>query len=509
MGNSILNSRKLAKNTILLYIRFIFTMLVSLYTSRVILKYLGVEDYGIYNVVGGVVAMFQIVSSSLSSSVSRHLTFELGKGNSERLSKMFVMSINIQLLLIVVLFLLLEPLGFWFIGQKLVIPESRLFAAYCVFQFSMITFAINLLGVPYIASIISHERMKAFAYIGILDVCLKLIIVYLLVISPIDKLIFYGFFHLLVALIICMICGIYCKNRFAECTYYYCFDKEILKIMFGFATWNFLGCTATLLKNQGLNILLNIFFGPVVNAARAISTQVNSAVNGFVSNFMTALTPQITKAYAQDDNDYLLNCIYKGSKFSFFLLYFLSLPLLIETEEILKLWLVDVPDSTVGFVRYILIFSLADTLSRTTINANNATGNIKKYQITIGTFNLLILPFAYFVIKLGCRPETTELISVVFTLISLFPRIYFVKKNIPITYLDFIFKVILPVLFVSCMGLILPLIIKKNIAYSVINLIFIVCVSFFSAFICIITFGCTKMEKKYLKKMINKYICIR
>lgn len=505
MGTNIEQKSKiLAKNTLLLYFRLLFSMVISLYTSRAILKYLGAEDYGIYNVVGGVVTMFSLVSGTLSSSVSRNLTFELGQGNFEKLRKTFSMSVNVQVCLILIILVLTETIGVWFLNCKMNIVNERMFAANWVLQFSILTFALNLFSVPYNASIISHEKMKSFAYIGMLEVTLKLLAVFLLVFNPFDKLVYYATLLFLVSVIIQSIYFVYCKKNFRECTYRFCFDYNILKGLLGFAGWNFLGSAAGLLKNQGLNILLNLFFGTIVNAARAIATQVNSAINGFVSNFMTALVPQITKAYAQKDYAYVVQCIYKGSKYSYFLLFFLSLPILVETEAILTLWLVNVPDTTINFVRYIIICSLADTLSRTTIHANNATGNIRDYQIVIGLFNLLILPVAYIGLKLGIKAESTELISCAFMLISILPRIYFVKKNIPISYLGYLKSVLSPIFFTSIVAVTLSVatyILVGNIRF---NVFIVICMCVFISAMSILFIGMSTTERKFIYNIIQK-----
>ncbi|MCS2640798.1 lipopolysaccharide biosynthesis protein [Bacteroides ovatus] len=500
------NSKVLAKNTLFLYIRMILMMLVALYTSRVILQYLGVEDYGIYNAVGGIVAMFGVISASLSTSISRNLTFELGKGDMEKLKKIFSMSLNIQLILIAIIFLFGETIAVWFLNVKMVIPETRLVAANWILQLSLITFAINLFSVPYNASIIAHERMNVFAYIGIIEVVLKLLVVYCLIASPIDRLIFYGSLLTFVAIVIQTIYFIFCKRHFEECSYHFIKDKSIFKELFGFATWNFIGSASSIFRSQGVNIILNLFFGPVVNAARAISMQVNNAINGFVGNFMTALTPQITKAYAQGNYTYLLQCIYRGSKFSYYLLYFLSLPVFIETDYILRLWLVNVPESTVGFVRYILLFSLVDTYSRALINANNATGDIKVYQIVIGSLNLTVLPIAYFALKMGASAESTVLVSVFVSLVGLYPRIYFNKKHFPVSYIDFTTKVIFPTVIVSVAGLIIPYIVFLLLpdTFGAFAVVTILC--FVSAASVIIILGCTKEERGYVISFIRKKI---
>ncbi len=491
------SSNRLAKNTIFLYIRMMITMLVSLYTSRVILKYLGVEDYGIYNAVGGVVSLFSIISGSLTTSISRNLTYELGTGNKDRLRKVFYMSVNIQLILIAIVVLLSETIAVWFLNKKMVIPPDRLYAANWVLQFAILSFSINLLTVPYNASIVSHERMSIFAYIGVADAVAKLLIVYLINISPIDKLISYSALLFLVALIQLCVYWVYCRRNFEECKYAFRFDSAVFKEMFGFATWSFIGASSSVLRDQGVNIVLNLFFGPIVNAARAISMQVNGAINGFVSNFMMALTPQITKAYAQGDFKYLLNCIYRGSKFSFFLLFALSLPVLVETEFILHLWLENVPDTTVWFVRYILLFSLVDTYSRTMINANNATGDIKTYQLVIGSLNLTVLPIVYIILKHGAAAESTVLVSIVVSLIGLYPRIYFNKKHFPIGYWVFTYRVLIPTCLVSAVSAIPPLICFSLMETGLIRLALIILVSIVSVIISVFLLGCTNEERRY------------
>ncbi|MDO4171251.1 MAG: MATE family efflux transporter, partial [Prevotellaceae bacterium] len=275
------NNKRIAKNTILLYFRMLFMMVVSLYTSRVILNALGVEDFGIYNVVGGVVAMFTLISGSLSAAISRFITYELGRGDQGKLNRIFSASVTIQLLLSLIIVVLIETVGVWFLNAKMIIPAERMTAANLVLQFSIITFVINLISVPYNAAIIAHERMSAFAYISILEALFKLMIAFLIMASPIDKLIFYAILMCIVSVVIRLVYGYYCKKHFSECTYHFHWDREILMKMFGFAGWNFIGASSAVLRDQGGNIVLNLFFGPAVNAARGISIQVNNAITGF------------------------------------------------------------------------------------------------------------------------------------------------------------------------------------------------------------------------------------
>ncbi|MBP5458190.1 MAG: lipopolysaccharide biosynthesis protein [Paludibacteraceae bacterium] len=505
MENSQNNSR-IAKNTLLLYFRMLLLMAVSLYTSRVVLSALGVEDYGIYNVVGGVVLMFTMLTGSLSTAISRFITFELGKGNKEVLARVFSMSLTIQMILTALVVLLIETIGFWYVNHKMIIPVDRLFAANCVFHISVVTFAINLLSVPYNAAIIAYEKMSAFASISIVDASLKLIVAYIIKCALFDKLVLYGLLLLLVGIINRSIYVFYCRRHFEETSYHYCWDKDLIKKMLSFGCWNFIGSSSAVLRDQGVNLLINNFSGPVVNAARGIAMQVSNAVTGFVSNFMVALTPQITMSYSRGDTENLLQYIYKGSKFSFFLLYILSLPILVETESILSVWLVEVPDTTVWFIRYILIYSLADTYLRTLIIANNATGDIKIYQMVIGSLNLLVLPGSYLVLKLGGSPESTVLVTIFVAIVGIYPRIYFVKKNIPVSYSDYTKQIILPTLSVVLLGSAIPCVLHLVLDVGCMAFIINIFVCFLSAALSIFFVGCTVSERNYIVTLIKRKI---
>ena len=413
MTNSSSNNKRIAKNTLLLYIRMLFLMVVSLYTSRVVLNALGVEDFGIYNVVGGVVAMFSMLSGSLSAAITRFITYELGTGNRENLKKIFSSAVTIQIGLAVVIILLAEAVGVWFLNVKMNIPEERIVAANWVFQFSILTFSINLISVPYNASIIAHERMSAFAYISILEALGKLVIAFLITVSPMDRLIFYALLMCAVALLVRLVYGYYCKKHFEECTYHFLWDKELLKRMFGFAGWNFIGASSAVLRDQGGNVVINLFCGPVVNAARGIASQVNTAVHGFVSNFMTALNPQITKSYASGNRDYMMTLIFQGARLSFYMLLVLSLPIFVNTYYILTLWLKIVPEHTASFVQLILLFGLSESISNPLITAMLATGKIRNYQLVVGGLQLMNLPVSYILLRIGLFPEIVIVVAII------------------------------------------------------------------------------------------------
>lgn len=451
------NNKRIAKNTLLLYVRMLFTMAVSLFTSRVILNTLGVEDYGINNVVGGIVTMFSVLSGSLSSSISRFITFELGKGNIERLKTIFSTGINIQLGMSVLIIIIAEAVGIWFLNTKMNIPTDRMVAANWVFQCAILTFVLNLLSVPYNAAIIAHEKMSAFAYISVVEVSLKLIIVYMLMISPFDRLETYAVLLLLAGAVIRFIYGYYCKRHFEECTYHFVFDKPVLKEMTGFAGWNFLGNGSYMLNTQGVNILMNLYFGVAVNAARGIATQVDAALKQFVNNFTTAVNPQITKSYAQGDLDYMHKLVCRSAKFSAFLMMFFAVPIILETNTILTIWLKTVPDYAVIFLQWIIISSFMDTvLANSLVTSMFATGKIKRYQIIVTTVGCLVFPLSWIAFKLGFEPQVGYILYFIIYTILLFVRLYLLKDMVKLPVMMYIREVLYKLAPIIVVGFSIP-----------------------------------------------------
>lgn len=492
------NNKRIAKNTLLLYFRMLFMMVVSLYTSRVILNALGVEDFGIYNVVGGVVAMFTVISGSLSAAISRFITYELGKGDQSKLNRIFSASVTIQLLLSLIIVVLIESVGVWFLNAKMTIPEDRMAAANWVLQFSIITFVINLISVPYNAAIIAHEKMSAFAYISILEAVCKLAIAFLIIVSPIDKLIFYAILMCAVSIIVRLTYGHYCKKHFAECNYHFHWDKEILKKMFGFAGWNFIGASSAVLRDQGVNIVINIFCGPAVNAARGISSQVNSAIMGFVNNFTTALNPQITKSYASGDHKYMMTLIFQGARLSFYILLLLSLPVILNAHYILKLWLSNVPEHTELFVQLILICAMGESLSNTMVTAMLATGNIRNYQIVVGGLQMMNLPISYICLRLGFMPESVLIVAIVVSQCCLAARLYMLRGMIGLSSIQYMKKVYLNVIVVTLLSLAVPVLLSKYMeetffSFVVLSLVSIVCTLIVEFYV-----GCNGKEREFV-----------
>ena len=438
------SNKRIAKNTMLLYFRMILIMLVTLYTSRVVLNALGVEDFGIFNVVGGVVVMFSVLSGSLSAAISRFITYELGQRNVKKLKAIFSTSVSIQLFLALMIFFLAETVGLWFVYTYLNIPEPRMSAAIWVYHFSILTFCVNLLSAPYNALIISYEKMNIYAYFSILEVILKLAVVLLLVKCSVDRLKLYSILLFFIALIIRFLYGYYCRWKYPESRFKFTWDRELFKEMLSFAGWNFIGSSSSVFSNQGINILLNIFCGPLVNASRGIAYQVSSAITTFSNSFMTAVNPQITKSYASGDKGGMLDLIFLGSRISFALLLLISLPLLFETNFILKLWLNIVPNYSVVFVQLVLILALSESFSAPLITAMLATGKIRNYQIVVGGTQMLNLPVSYVLLRIGLEPTSVFITMISVSQLCLFLRLYMLKDLIGISMSLFIKKVYLP-----------------------------------------------------------------
>lgn len=424
------NTKRIAKNTVFLYFRSIVVMLIGIYTSRVVLQTLGVDDYGVYNVIGGFVAMFSLLSASLVNASQRFISFEMGK-EKPQMSRLFCGTVSIHLLLALVVLVVFETLGIWFLNTQLNIAEDRMYAANWVFQCSVLTFCINLISVPYNASIIAHERMGVFAYISIYEATAKLGIVFLLSVIGFDKLIVYAILMLLIAISLRLVYGIYCSQHFEECKFHFVIDKPLFKEMLGFTGWNFIGSAAGILTSQGINILINLFFGVALNAARGLAEQVNHAINTFVTNFMTAMNPQITKSYAAGDFDYMNKLMARGAKYATLLYWFIALTFFIETEPILNIWLVEVPPFTPVFLRLTIIFSIFQSLSNTLYIGMLATGEIKKYQIVMGSIFIGSVVLCYILFKFGVGPEYGYYSTILAALIALFVRLKLLKDMIP------------------------------------------------------------------------------
>lgn len=450
------NNKRIAKNTLLLYFRMLFTMAISLYTSRVVLATLGVEDYGIYNVVGGIVIILSFLNNAMAGATQRFLNVELGRRDHERLVRAFSTSIVIHFCVAGVILVLAETIGVWFLNSHMNISESRMVAANWVLQFSVIAFIFNVISVPYNACIIAHEKMSAFAYISVLEVVLKLVIVYFLTLTSFDRLIFYSFLIMCVSIVIRIVYNVYCKHNFEECKRIGKIDKPFMKSMLSFSGWTIFGNLGFIFHTQGIAILMNIFFGAAVNAAQGVTNQVNGVVKSFVQNFLTALNPQVVKSYAAGELDAMHRLVLQGCRMAFFLVAFFVIPLTLEAPSILGIWLKEVPEYTVIFVRLVLFLTLFDCFSGLLATAKGATGDIKVYQIVLTTIGFFHLPLSWLFFHLGYEPYYAMYVYLVIIIILQVVRIWFVCRSINLPLLRFYRNVVLRCGFSGILAAALP-----------------------------------------------------
>ena len=484
-------------------------MAISFYTSRLVLVYLGIEDFGIYNVVGGIVSTFLFLNGAMASSTQRYLTFELEKNDNEKLRVIFTISMFIHTVIALFILILGETLGLWFLNTQLNIPDDRFVAAFWVYQFAILNMMVLIISVPYNAVIIAHERMKAFAYISVVEVFLKLLIVLSLALSSFDNLIFYSFLYFIVQLSIRWIYIIYCKRNFKETELKgFTYDLNLIKEMTAFAGWNLIGNFSFMTFYQGINILLNIFFGPVVNAARGIAVQVQGVISQFFVNFQMALNPQITKSYASKELHYMYSLIFRSTKFTFFLLFVICLPLFLETNVVLDIWLKEVPMHTAIFLRLILITSIFDAISNPLIISAMATGKVKKFELIIGSILLLILPFSYLILKLGGAPYTVFIVHIFFSIVAYVVRLIIVKQLIFISLKEYFINVIFKCGLVMSFAIPLPLYLKYILNDNLISFFLISCISVITSLTAIYFVGLDFSEKNYIKSKVIHYVGI-
>lgn len=433
----------------MLYIRQFLIMAVSLYTSRVVLQALGVTDFGIFNVVAGMVTMFSFLMTTMASASQRYLSFNLADSNETELRKTFSLILLTYILLSVVTVVLIESVAVWFLNNKMTIPPERLVAANWVLQFAILTFVAQILSTPYLSVVIARENMDVYAYISVLDVVLKLLIVYCLTMFSYDKLVFYSFLMFVSSAFVTLLYMLYCLRNFPESRYMAYYNKRQLRDMLGFAWWNMIGTVSNLLRSQGINILLNMFFNPAVNAARGIAYQVNSAITGFSNNFYTAVRPQIIKSYASGEVERMRVLIIYSSRLAFYLMLIISLPIILNTQPLLVLWLGTPPGYTALFVQLILINALLEVFSMPLTTGLQATGNIKNYQIIVSGIYLLNLPFSYLLLKVGMPPETPMYVNIVLVVIAVLPRLWLCKKYYNLSIRQYIADVLVNACFVT------------------------------------------------------------
>ena len=476
----------------------ILIMGVSLFTVRIVLNTLGVIDYGIHSIVGGIVIMFSFLSNAMASASQRYFAFEIGRNDYDRLQRIFSMLLLIYFVLAVIIFLLSQTIGMWFLINKINIPIERMPAAKWVFHFSVLSFMFTMLAVPYNALIIAKERMNVYAWVSIVEVILKLLIVYLLIALPGDKLKSYAVLTFVVTAIVTVIYRMYCNKKYSESKYKYYWEKPLFKELISYSGWNLFGAIAGVFNLQGINIVLNIFFGPVVNSARAIAYQVGSSLNLFVLNFMTATRPQITKLFASGERSEMVRLVFQASKFSYYLLFILTIPIIMEVEFILQLWLNEVPLHTVLYTKLILIAVLIDSISYSLQTAAQATGKIRLYQFIVGGMMIINLPVAFFFLKLGFQPESVFYVSIVNSIICLCLRLVLLRKMIDLDILDFIKKVMIPIISVSFISIISVYFILGLLEYGFVRFVVILLSSLLLTSTYVFLFGINKSERSNL-----------
>lgn len=484
----------------------LITMGIGLFTSRVVLNTLGINDYGIYDVVAGVITMFSFFTTSLSTAISRFLTYSLGKNDKTKLSVIFSTSVNIQLAVAVIVVVVAEVLGVWFVNNKLNIPEERIAAANYVIHFSTVILAFQVISIPYSSTIIAHERMNAFAYISILESILKLCISLLLYIAPFDLLIIYAFLLVVVQAIVLFSYWIYCRHKFEECLYRFCIDKSLIKEMSGFAGWNLVGTGAYMLNTQGVNILINIYFGVAANAARGIANQIRGLMMQFVNSFTTAINPQITKSYASDDFDYLFKLICNGAKYSYYLMLIFLVPIIFEVEWVLDVWLKNYPPLAPVFIRLMIIGQMIDFLGNSSARAVWATGKVRKYFIVTSLIGPLVFPLSYLFYYLGFPVESAYWIFIVVYSFLVPVRLSILNELIGFPPSLFYKKVLLPCLYTTVFAFLAPFLISSVLKESIIKEIVVIIVSLISVISSIWFVGIDVIEKNYISKSLFQYL---
>lgn len=495
-------SKRIAKNTMILYVQMLLGMLVGLYTSRVILNVLGVEDFGIYNVVGGVVVMFSVLNNSMSSSTSRYLTFELGKGNLKQLKKVFGSSLFIHLGMGLIVVLIAEIVGLWFLQNKMQIPITRMGAAVWVFHTTVFSLFLTIICVPYRATLIAHERFLILALISISELLFRLGAVFLLLVLNYDKLIVYAFLTCIIQVLLSLGYIFYCRKFFKETKGELRISKRLSKEMFSFAGWSLFGDSAVMLMTQGVNVLLNLFFGATVNAARGVAVQVQGMVGRFISSFQTAVNPQLTKSYAEGDLDYMHRLIFTSSKYSFCLFFLLGLPVFLDTNFILVLWLKIVPEHTINFIRLLLVISLVDCLANPLIVAAKATGRIRRYQTILGTILLFIVPISYLFLSLGFSAEYVFVVHLFIVVIGQVVRVLLIRPMISLSIKEYFIKVIFRSSIVFLLAPIIPVLFIYNMDESFLRFALISFTSLVSVSFVLLSVGMDKIERDLVLKNI-------
>lgn len=499
------NYKRIGKNAAMLYFRMLFTIATTLYISRLVLQALGVEDFGVYSVVAGFVAMLGFLNNAMTAATQRFLSFELGKIDTGNVVQVFSMSMNIHILIALTALIVGETIGIWFVDTQLNIPLERMPSAKWVFHLALLAFMLSVISVPYKALIIAHEKINIFAWISISEAILKLMAALLLTLIDWDKLVLYGILNLSVIVLVFIIYKLYCRINLPDSHYHYLWNSILFKNLLSFTSWSLWGNLAFIMSGQGVNILLNIFFGPTVNAARSIAMEVSTGLNSFVSSLQVAVNPQIVKAYSADNIDYMYKLVCYGAKYNFILLFFISMPVFINTDFIINLWLGSIPKYTSTFVQLIIINILIDCVSAPLMTAAGATGSIKKYQIITGTILILNVPLSYLVLKLGYSPTSVVYVGILIAVIVLTARLILLKKLISLPIYNFLKQVVARSLFILMSSYLLYKLIYSQLL-TISNFWLDSTALCISIIISTLVFGLDNIERKFLLSKLNRLI---
>ncbi len=496
------NNKRIAKNTLMLYIRMFLIMAVTLFSFRIVLKELGEDGYGIYNVVAGVVILFSFLSSALTQSTQRFLSYHIGRKDFDELKRVFSMCINVHVVIAVTILILAETIGLWFLNMYMQFPAGMSATANIVYQFSIATFVIQLLVVPYQASIISNEKMSFYAYFSIIEAFLKLSAALLLTFITGNKVVVYSAALCIAAISILFCYRFYCRSHFEHCTYRYFFDSKLFKQILSFSGWNMLGGIGNVGATQGVNVILNIFLGVALNAAMGVSNQVAGAVSAFVTNMQTAFNPQIIKSYAVEDREYFLSLIFRASRFSFFLIFIIGFPVILCCSTIFDIWLTETPDYAIPFTQLIIIFCMIDAISGPLWTAAQASGNIKIYMIIIASMIFSNVPAAYIILYFGLSPVWLMAYKVLMNFIIHLTRIGYLHWLIKFPSLVYLRKVMLPIAVFVLVVVPIPLIMadfSNTILENILLMLFTLCESSILGFYLIMN----KEERRFLLEKIR------
>lgn len=496
-------NKRIAKNTVYMYVRMFITMIIGLYTSRVVLASLGFEDYGLYNVVGGIIAMFGFLNGAMTNTTSRYITFYLGKKDVKRLQEVFSTTFYIHALIAIIIVFLGETVGLWYVYNKLVIPDGRFDAAIWLYQFTIITAAANIISVPFNASVIAHEKMSTFAIIAVVDSVLKLSIALSISHASFDKLVYYGLMILIIQLMNNLIFWVYSTRKFEGISIKRVFDRPLFKEMFGFTGWNLFGNFSYVFFTQGLNLILNYFCGTAVNAARGIAVQVDGIVRQFANNVQTAINPQIIKSYAQSDKERFFSLIFASSRYCFYLLLLLALPIILEAEFLLTLWLGEFPNHTINFIRITLVTVTLEALVTPMFMANLASGKVKSYQMVLSIISLLFIPITYLAIKITKIPEIVFVCTLIMTIIEIIARVFIVHNQVGLPRRLYLQRVLSNVVIVAISASILPALVHMKMAVGVLRFLIVGTVCVLSVGLVVYFIGINKQEREYINNFLK------